>query len=51
MNVTVLAHAGGWDEAFFVGVPIGIFAILLAIANKRAAGMEEEAEQEPDGDP
>ena len=33
----VLAHQGGWDEILFVLVPIGVFAGLLAVANKRAA--------------
>lgn len=32
----VLAHQGGWDEMLFVAVPIGLFAFLLYIANKRA---------------
>ena len=33
----LLAHQGGWDEVLFVLLPIGLFAGLLAIANKRAA--------------
>jgi hypothetical protein len=33
----LLAHQGGWDEILFVLVPIGLFAGLLAIANRRAS--------------
>lgn len=44
----VLAHQGGWDEILMVAVPIGIFAALLAIANRRASRI---ADQRPDGDP
>lgn len=33
----IVAHQGGWDEAVFVLVPIAIFAVLLALANRRAA--------------
>lgn len=32
----VLAHQGGWDEILFVAVPVGLFAILLFVANRRA---------------
>ena len=32
----VLAHQGGWDEMLFVALPIGLFAFLLYLANKRA---------------
>jgi hypothetical protein len=34
---SVLAHQGGWDEILFVLLPIGLFAGLLAIANRRAS--------------
>jgi len=33
----LLAHQGGWDEALFVLVPVGFFALLLWMANRRAA--------------
>jgi hypothetical protein len=36
MTAAVLAHQGGWDEILMVLVPIGIFAVLLAVANRRA---------------
>jgi hypothetical protein len=39
---SVLAHQGGWDEILFVVVPIGIFAGLLAVANRRASRIEEQ---------
>lgn len=32
----VLAHQGGWDEILFVAVPVGIFALVLFVANRRA---------------
>lgn len=32
----VLAHQGGWDEILMVVVPVGIFAALLRVANRRA---------------
>jgi hypothetical protein len=31
----VVAHQGGWDEALFLLVPIAVFALLLAISNRR----------------
>jgi hypothetical protein len=42
----VFAHQGGWDEALFVAIPIGLFAFLLYLANKRA---KAQLEAEPDG--
>lgn len=45
-TASFLAHQGGWDEMLMVAVPIGIFALLLRSANKRAARLEaEKAEQ------
>jgi hypothetical protein len=32
----ILAHQGGWDEAFLVGVPLIVFAGLLLLAKRRA---------------
>lgn len=32
----VLAHQGGWDEMLFVALPIGLFAFLLYLANRKA---------------
>jgi hypothetical protein len=32
----VLAHQGGWDEMLFVALPLGLFAFLLFIANRKA---------------
>ena len=32
----VLAHQGGWDEMLFVAVPLGLFAFLLYLANRKA---------------
>lgn len=46
----VLAHQGGWDEMLYVLVPIGLFAWLLSLANKRATreqAARQAAEQPP----
>lgn len=32
----VLAHQGGWDEMLFVAIPLGLFAFLLYMANRKA---------------
>jgi hypothetical protein len=45
----VFAHQGGWDEMLFVAIPIGLFAFLLYIANKKAkAQLETERSDQPD---
>ncbi len=46
----VLAHQGGWDELLFVLLPIVLFAVLLAIANRRASQAQDRVarESEPD---
>lgn len=41
-----LAHQGGWDEALMVVVPVGAFAALLYVANKRAARLSDDADGE-----
>ena len=46
--VTVLAHQGGWDEVGFVLLPIALFALLLAVANRRATRAQAEEQPEPD---
>ena len=48
--VPVLAHQGGWDEMLYVLVPIGLFAWLLSLANKRAT-REQAAREAEDGEP
>ncbi len=46
MLSAVLAHQGGWDEMLFVALPIGLFAFLLYMANKKAqAQLEREKRQ------
>jgi hypothetical protein len=40
----LVAHQGGWDELLFVLLPIALFAVLLAVANRRAT--REQAERE-----
>jgi hypothetical protein len=47
----VIAHQGGWDELAFVALPIALFAGLLAIANRRAARQQAEAERDRHGEP
>ena len=47
----LVAHQGGWDEALFVLLPIGLFAGLLAIANKRAARELEQRGEDDDAPP
>ena len=42
----ILAHQGGWDEALLVAAPIALFALILWIANRRAAANLEDEEQE-----
>ncbi len=37
----VFAHQGGWDEMLFVAIPIGLFAFLLYVANKKAQAQLE----------
>ena len=36
------AHQGGWDEILLVLAPVSLFAVLLYVANKRAARMIDE---------
>lgn len=47
----LVAHQGGWDEMLFVGVPIALFAGLLAIANRRAARQQAERERRDTTEP
>ena len=51
----VLAHQGGWDEMLMVAAPIGLFAGLLRLANKRAEALQAQANPpaapDPDGGP
>lgn len=46
--IAVTAHQGGWDELLFVLLPIGLFAGLLAVANRRAIRQQTHDE---DADP
>jgi hypothetical protein len=52
----VLAHQGGWDEMLFVALPIGLFAFLLYMANRKAqaqleAEVQANADQTDEPDP
>ena len=42
----VFAHQGGWDEMLLVAVPLGLFAFLLYVANRRASRLVDEEEDE-----
>jgi hypothetical protein len=44
----LVAHQGGWDEILLVLAPIALFAVLLLIANKRAAQLADEEDAEAD---
>jgi hypothetical protein len=44
----VLAHQGGWDELLFVALPLGLFAFLLFIANRKAQAQLDDEEREQD---
>jgi hypothetical protein len=43
-TATIVAHQGGWDEMLMVAVPVGAFAALLYVANKRAGKLAERDE-------
>ncbi len=49
-HVALLAHQGGWDEILWVLVPIGLFAGLLGLANRRATRALAERESDPHHD-
>jgi hypothetical protein len=40
----VLAHRGGWDEIVLVIAPVGLFTLLLWVANHKAARLNAQAE-------
>jgi hypothetical protein len=42
--LAIFAHQGGWDELLFVLLPIALFAVLLAIANRRAIRQQAQHE-------
>ncbi len=48
-HTTVLAHQGGWDEILMVAAPVGVFAVLLYVANKRAKRLAEQGTEGDDG--
>ena len=45
MGAVLLAHQGGWDEVLLVLVPIGLFAFLLWVANRRAQRLVDDEEE------
>ena len=44
----VIAHQGGWDEILFVALPLGLFAVLLYIANRRATHLNDDPDEPSD---
>jgi hypothetical protein len=47
----VLAHQGGWDEILFVALPLGLFAFLLFVANRKAQSqLDDEQRDDVDGE-
>jgi len=42
MTLSVLAHQGGWDEILLVVTPVALLAFILWRANKKAARLEAE---------
>jgi hypothetical protein len=40
----VIAHQGGWDELLLVALPVGLFAVLLFVANRKAQSQLEAEE-------
>ena len=46
--VMVLAHQGGWDEMLFVALPLGLFAFLLYMANRKAQQNLDDEDVEQD---
>ena len=46
----VLAHQGGWDEMLFVAAPLGLFAFLLYMANRRAQDNLDEEDEDLEQD-
>lgn len=47
----VLAHQGGWDEMLMVVVPVGAFAGLLYVANRRASKLDRRPPEDGDAGP
>ena len=41
----VLGHQGGWDELGLALIPLTIFAVLLALATRRATRFQEEEDK------
>ncbi len=50
LAAVVVSHQGGWDEFLVVAAPIGLFAGLLWLANRRAAAQLDDREQGPAAD-
>jgi hypothetical protein len=46
----VIAHQGGWDEILLVALPVGLFAALLFVANRKAQSQLEAEGGDVDND-
>jgi hypothetical protein len=49
-RAVVIAHQGGWDELLLVALPVGLFAVLLFVANRKAQSQLEAEETVVDVD-
>jgi hypothetical protein len=50
--LSVFAHQGGWDEVLLVLAPVGLFAFLLFVANRRAGRLVDlEEPADPEAEP
>lgn len=49
--MVTLAHQGGWDEIAMVAVPLLLVAVLLVVANRRAAQEQARQRANPAADP
>ncbi len=47
LGMVVLAHQGGWDEMLMVAAPVGLFVVLLWVANARAARQHDAGAPDP----
>lgn len=41
----VFAHQGGWDEMLIVAIPLVLFALLLYLANRKAAHLDDDEDE------
>lgn len=47
VQVSMLAHQGGWDEILLVAAPLLVVGLLLWLANRRVSAQLEQAQDQP----